>query len=113
MTSVLLVRSSTGVLCSCKADGHADFAATGSDIVCSAVTILLRTAMQTLSGTAGVKLETDTSTRGTLSFSVCVERPSPETDIRLVYAGDFLEQGIRSLAEEYPVNVELQIQCGK
>jgi uncharacterized protein len=113
MTSVLLVRSGTGVLRFCRADGHADFAAAGTDIVCSAVTILLRTVMQTLSETPGVKLEADTSTRGTLSFSVCVEKPSPETDVRLVYAGDFLEQGIKSLEDEYPVNVKLQIQCGK
>jgi uncharacterized protein len=113
MTSVLLVRGSNGVLWSCRAEGHAEFAAAGSDIVCSAVTVLLRTTMQTLADSADILLEADTSVRGTLFFSVRARKPSLETDMRLAYAGDFLEHGIASLAEEYPDNVELRIQTGK
>ena len=113
MTSVLLVRSSSGSLLSCRADGHAGYAAAGSDIVCSALSVLLRTTLQTLSMTAGLRLETESPVRGALGFTVRIERPSPEIDARLVYAGDFLEQGIGSLAEEYPDNVELRIQTGK
>jgi uncharacterized protein YsxB (DUF464 family) len=112
MTSVLLVRGSNGAFRSCSAEGHAGFAGAGADIVCSAVTVLLRTTMQTLSDSDGIRLEADTSARGTLSFSARAERPSSETDARLLYAGDFLEHGIASLAEEYPENVELRIQTG-
>lgn len=113
MTSVLLVRGGNGAFQSCRTEGHAGFAETGADIVCSAVTVLLRTTMQTLADSAGIRLEADTSARGTLFFSARAEKPSPETDMRLVYAGDFLEHGLASLAEEYPGNVELRIQNGK
>jgi Predicted ribosomal protein len=113
MTSVLLVRGSSGAFRSCRAEGHSGYAAAGSDIVCSAVTVLLRTVMQTLDDSAGIRLEADTSARGVLFFSAFAERPSPETDARLVCAGDFLEHGFTSLAEEYPGNVELRIQTGK
>ena len=113
MTSVLLVHGANGAFISCRAEGHADFAAAGTDIVCSAVTVLLRTVMQTLSDTDGVKLEADTSARGKLFFSARAEQPSPGTEIRLTYAEDFLEHGLQSLAEEYPDNVELRILTGK
>ncbi|MCK9169132.1 MAG: ribosomal-processing cysteine protease Prp [Treponema sp.] len=113
MTSVLLVRGGNGTFRSCRADGHAGFAAPGSDIVCSAVSVLLRTTMQTLEDSDDILLEADTSSRGMLFFSARAKRTSLETETRLVYAGDFLEHGIASLVKEYPGNVELQIQTGE
>ncbi|MFA6856223.1 MAG: ribosomal-processing cysteine protease Prp [Treponema sp.] len=113
MTSVLLVRGGNGTFQSCRAEGHAGFAAAGSDIVCSAVSILFRTTMQTLEDSEDILLEADTSSRGMLFFSARAKKTSLKTEMRLVYAGDFLEHGIASLVEEYPGNVELRIKTSE
>ena len=108
MTIVLLERSETGMLLSCKAEGHAGFAKSGSDIVCSAITVLIRTTMQVLSESDNVKLEVDTTRCGYLSFYVTVDSFSEKTEAVLLYAGDFLEKGLRTLMEEFPEYVELR-----
>ena len=72
MTTITLVKARSGLSISCKALGHSGFAKSGEDIVCSAVTILMRTALQVLSQTSGIDFETDTSLRGNLSFSAKV-----------------------------------------
>ena len=105
MISVLLTCGKDGTLASCRAQGHAYFAEKGGDIVCSAVTVLLRTTMQALSETEGVFVRADASERGSLDFDV-----SAESAPALVYAGRFLEAGLASLVREYPRNVELKIQ---
>ena len=117
MISVLLTCGKDGTLASCRAQGHARFAERGSDIVCSAVTVLLRTTMQALSGTEGVTVRTegvfvraDASERGSLDFDVSAESAPAESRAALVYAGRFLEAGLASLVREYPRNVELKIQ---
>ena len=110
MISVQLACGKDGSLVSCRAQGHARFAERGGDIVCSAVTILLRTTMQALSGTEGVTVRTDASERGALDFDVSAESAPAESRCALVYAGRFLEAGLASLAREYPRNVELKIQ---
>jgi uncharacterized protein len=107
MISVHLARGKNGAFVSCKADGHAEYAAAGQDIVCSAVTILLRTVMQVLSGMSGIELAAEAPERGCLKFSVQVKEADLETDVRLICAGDFIEEGIGSLSGEYPKCVEL------
>ena len=62
MTAVTLVKAKDGSVLKCKALGHAGFAESGKDIVCSAVTVLMRTAIQVLSDTSGIEFDTDTST---------------------------------------------------
>ena len=110
MISVLLARGKDGALASCRAQGHARFAERGADIVCSAVTVLLRTTMQALSETKGVFVRSDVSERGSLDFDVSAESAPAESRAALVYAGRFLEAGLASLVREYPLNVELKIQ---
>ena len=110
MISVQLVRAKDGSLASCRALGHARFAEKGNDIVCSAVTVLLRTTMQALSETEGVFVRLDAPDRGALDFDVSAESAPAESRAALVYAGRFLEAGLASLAREYPHNVELKIQ---
>ena len=110
MISVLLTRGKNGALVSCRAQGHARFAEKGSDIVCSAVTVLLRTTMQVLCGIEGVIVRADASERGSLDFDVSAENAPAESRTALVYAGRFLEAGLASLVREYPRNVELKIQ---
>ncbi len=108
MTSVLIERSKTGVLLGCTAEGHAGYAERGSDIVCSAVTVLIRTTLQVLSGLPALNLETDTSKRGFIGFKVLKGFPS-EMEEKLKYAGDFLQVGLESVAKEFPDNLKLVI----
>ena len=108
MTSVLIERSKTGVLVGCTAEGHARYAERGSDIVCSAVTVLIRTTLRVLSGLPAVNLETDTSKRGFIRFRVLKGFPS-EVEEKLKYAGDFLQTGLESVAKEFPDNLKLVI----
>lgn len=102
MISVLLRRGRSGVLLGCKAEGHAGYAAGGSDIVCSAVTVLLRTVLLVAESLDGVSVKSDTGKRGYLDFEIQSDGCAPETERRLVYAGDFLETGIQSVSEEFP-----------
>lgn len=106
MTTVTLVCGKDGAFRSCEATGHAGFAAKGSDIVCAAVTILLRTAADVLSGMDGVVVRANTAGRGELAFTVV--RAAAEKTERLVCTVDFLERGLRSLQSEYPQFVRLQ-----
>ncbi len=113
MVSVTLTCGKNGVLKKCKANGHADFSKKGTDIVCSAVTILLRTAMQLLSHMENVNLTADASSRGKICFSVEqeeVKTESPEMEIRLQCIADFLKNGIASIQKEYPDNVRLVLE---
>ena len=105
MTVITLSCGKNGVLKKCEANGHACFSKKGTDIVCSAVTILLRTSMQVLSHTEDVSLIAETSTRGNLAFSVEAKDENLETEIRLKYVADFIRNGIGSLAKDFPENV--------
>ena len=106
MTEVLLVCSGDGCSRSCRATGHAGFAAAGTDIVCAAETAVLRTAMQVLERTEGVRFFADTSSRGYLAFRV--ERDASASAERLVCTADFIRAGISGLAAEYPRHVRLR-----
>lgn len=104
MISVLLKRKKNGALFECFAQGHADYAARGSDIVCSAATILLRTTLALLEKTAGIEIESNTSERGVLAFRIKSIDSKVELEQKLIFAADFLEEGFESLFKEYPRN---------
>lgn len=108
MTVVLLRRSKQGVLLGCRAEGHAGYAGAGFDIVCSAVTVLLRTAMQVVSGLPGVTMNSDCSERGNLSFEIGTDQLDESILDKLVFAGDFLETGLGSVAKEFPEYLKLK-----
>lgn len=108
MVSVRIERSKTGMLVGCCAEGHAGYAGHGSDIVCSAVSVLIRTVLQVLSELPGVDLETDTSKRGFVKFKVLEGFPS-DVEEKLKFAGDFLQAGLESVAREFPDNLKLVI----
>lgn len=113
MTEVILSYGKNGVIKECEANGHAHFSKKGSDIVCSAVTILLRTAMQVLSQTENITFDADTSSRGKLAFSVEIQKnldfqKNLEVENRLKCVADFLRNGIKSISLEYPENALLR-----
>ena len=119
MTEILLVKKEGELRCS--ASGHAGFAEKGSDIVCAAVTILLRTAMQVLCGDARIEFESSVParsesdskgiSRGELAFSARVkdglaldERSSAK--IKIESLAEYLSLGFESLRKEFPQNVK-------
>jgi uncharacterized protein YsxB (DUF464 family) len=88
-----------GVLRACRVQGHAGLRSGGADLVCAAVSVLVRTALRTLSGRQGIDVRGAAPERGLLWM---------ETDYRtegrdfLAAAGAFLMEGLRSVSEEYP-----------
>lgn len=110
MTKVLLVKASDGSKLHTVSEGHAEFAEKGKDIVCSAVTILMRTAIEMLSKTSEIELKTDTSLRGYLSFEARILKDDQKLKERLSTIGDFLKEGFESLSKEFPQNVKLDFK---
>ncbi len=113
MTEVIVSFGKNGVVKNFQANGHADFSKKGSDIVCSAVTVLIRTAMQVLSQTENITFNADSSKRGSLAFRVEIEEnldglKKTEIESRLKCVTDFLRTGISSICEKYPENVLLR-----
>jgi len=95
-----------GTLRACKAEGHADMGKTGKDIVCAAVSVLMRTAYSVLSGKEGITVHGGAPKKGTMWLEADYNAESKEF---LFAAGVFLIEGLRSVAQEYPKNCKLTI----
>jgi len=95
------------ILRSCKASGHAMAGKTGSDIVCAAVSVLMRTAACTLSDREGIRLRYEAPEPGLFFLEADY---SAEGKDFLFAAGVFLIEGLASVAEEYPKNCKLTIR---
>ena len=106
-----MVRHKNGELQSCSAEGHSGFSVKGSDIVCAAVTTLLRTTLEVLENSEDIRLVADIASRGTLAFKVEREKSvNTDSEKKLIFAGDFVEIGLKRLTRDYPANVALQVQ---
>lgn len=103
MIHVLLELGKEGELLSFEASGHAECGSKGHDIVCAAVTVLLRTSVQALDC---VEADIRAEERGSLSFRV-VQYDSGQRE-RLRYAAEFLWRGIDCLRQEYPQAVQCE-----
>ena len=97
----------SGVLRSCTASGHAGAGKTGTDIVCAAISVLLRTAVRTLTGRKGIAIRYDAPDPGFLKLEA--EYTAEGKDF-LFTAGVFLTEGLASVAEEYPKNCTLTLR---
>jgi uncharacterized protein YsxB (DUF464 family) len=99
MIEIDAVLDEAGLLRSCKVTGHAGAGKRGSDIVCAAVSVLMRTALRTLSGREGITVRGGAPERGVFWL---------ETDYVaagrafLGAAGDFLIEGLQSVSRDYP-----------
>lgn len=113
MICVELERANSGEFISCSAHGHSCLALRGNDIVCSAVTVLLRTAAVVLSKTDGIEVAVEAKERGSMQIKIknCAEK-NELLSATLVCVADFLEAGISSVAKEYSDNVKLKIIGG-
>jgi uncharacterized protein YsxB (DUF464 family) len=96
-----------GLLAGFTASGHAGAGPKGEDIVCAAVTILLRTAAKVLAGEPGLTVEGQSPEPGVMRLAL---EPPPEAKrdwVRGVTAT--LLRGLTDLAEEFPGRLELRI----
>ena len=107
MIEIEAVIDSDGVLRACKASGHAKAGKTGTDIVCAAVSVLMRTACCILSGRKGIVFNGGAPEKGQLWLEV--EYDAEGKDF-LFAAGIFLIEGLKSIALEFPKNCALTIK---
>jgi uncharacterized protein YsxB (DUF464 family) len=96
-----------GMLRACKALGHAGAGKSGNDIVCAAVSVLMRTAFGTLSGREGILVRYGAPEPGNFWLEVDYNADGKEF---LFAAGAFLIEGLRSVAQEFPGNCRLNIR---
>ena len=93
-----------GTLRACNAAGHAGAGKTGTDIVCAAISVLMRTALSVLSNRKGITVRGGAPERGRLWLEADYDAEGRDF---LFAAGVFLIEGLRSVAQEYPNNCKL------
>ena len=103
----MMVLDGSGLLKSCDVKGHAGAGKRGYDIVCAAVSVLVRTAQATLAGREGISAAFKAEKRGSFYLEVAAQNSEGEKFLAGVSA--FLAEGLRSVAGEYPENCELTI----
>jgi uncharacterized protein YsxB (DUF464 family) len=107
LVQIEAVFDENGILRSCRASGHAGAGPKGTDIVCAAVSVLLRTAVRALSGREGITVRCDAPEPGFLLLEADYTAAGKDF---LSAAGVFLIEGLASIAEEYPQNCTLTIR---
>ncbi|MDR2543225.1 MAG: ribosomal-processing cysteine protease Prp [Treponema sp.] len=107
MIHIEAVVEDDGTLRACKASGHAGAGKAGSDIVCAAVSVLIRTAFKTLSGRKGITLNGGAPEKGQMWLETGYEAEGKEF---LSAVGVFLLEGLSSIAQEFPNNCKLTIK---
>jgi uncharacterized protein YsxB (DUF464 family) len=107
LVEISAVLDENGIMRSCKASGHAGAGKTGTDIVCAAVSVLMRTAVRVLSGRKGVTIRYSAPEPGLLELEV--DYTAEGRDF-LFAAGVFLVEGLASVAGEYPQNCRFSIR---
>ncbi|MDR1908965.1 MAG: ribosomal-processing cysteine protease Prp [Spirochaetaceae bacterium] len=96
-----------GLLVSCSVNGHAGAGPRGGDVVCAAVSVLLRTAFRVLSDRQGIRLRGGAEERGSFTMETGCEA---EGRAFLEAAGAFLLDGLESVAGLYPEYCNMTIR---
>ncbi|MDR3333527.1 MAG: ribosomal-processing cysteine protease Prp [Treponema sp.] len=99
MIAIDVAVDEAGLLRSCAVTGHAKAGPKGGDIVCAAVSVLIRTALKTLSGREGIMVRGDAPERGV--FWMEMDYTQEGRDF-LFAVGAFLTEGLESVSVEYP-----------
>ncbi|MCQ2580406.1 MAG: ribosomal-processing cysteine protease Prp [Treponemataceae bacterium] len=113
MITAVLCKRSDGAFASCEVSGHAEFAPKGADIVCAAVSTVVRTTVAVLQSTDSAEplVTCDSSEHGQLAFRA-TEMSSAFVE-RLVFAADYLQKGLEIIAAEYPKYLKLRVKTVK
>lgn len=97
---------------SLAASGHAGYAPVGQDIVCAAVSVLAQTLANKVEAAArSGRLLTSCVQHGETFVVQALPKPGPNA-LMVASWFDFVEEGLRALAEEHPDNVELVVTDG-
>ena len=97
---------------SLAASGHAGYAPAGQDIVCAAVSVLAQTLANKVEAAArSGRLLTSCVQHGETFVVQALPKPGPN-NLMVASWFDFVEEGLRALAEAYPDNVELVVTDG-
>lgn len=97
---------------SLAASGHAGYAPAGQDIVCAAVSVLAQTLANKVEAAArSGRLLTSCVQHGETFVVQALPKPGPN-NLMVASWFDFVEEGMRALAEAYPDNVELMVTDG-
>jgi len=110
--TAVLCRNSDGALASCEVTGHSGLAPRGADIVCAAVSTVVRTTIAVLQAADSAQLVTCVSSgHGQLAFRA-TEMSSAFAE-RMVFAADYLQKGLEIIAAEYPEYLKLRVKTVK
>jgi len=96
-----------GCLRSFSASGHAGSGPRGRDVVCAAVTVLLRTAARLLSAQPDLRVSGQEPAEGYLRLAL--EPPAPARREWVRGVTDTLVAGLRDLDQEFPGRLKLEI----
>ena len=114
MIEIDAVVDKDGVLKSCKACGHAKTMSifnkagpAGNDVICAAVSVLMYSALSSLSNRKGITITGDWSQEGLIWLNTGYEADGKDF---LFAAGVFLIEGLKFVAQEYPKNCKLVIR---
>lgn len=107
MITIAVVLDEAGLLRRCDVRGHAGAGKRGGDIVCAAVSALVRAAQAVLSGREGISARSEAPERG--EFTLETQALSGAGRDFLAAAGAFLMEGLASVAAEYPQNCVMTI----
>ncbi len=100
MIDITLCLDNSGCLSAVDSSGHSGFAAKGHDIVCSAVSVLLRTVSRTLEIEPAVEVTGKIEKEGKLYLKLSLLDVSKRAWLQGVSA--FTVMGLKDLASEYP-----------
>lgn len=112
MIDITLKARDNGELSSCKVSGHAGYAKKGEDIVCAAVSVLVRTAVLQLQewkkGDEDLKVSLNCQSVGLVVFDItqrgeCLHEA-------LIHLFSFLKLGFEGIHLEYSDYVRLQVE---
>ena len=111
MINIVLKSGKNGELCSCRVAGHAGCAGKGEDVVCAAVSILVRVAVLQLQEWAleneKLKVSLDYREEGVVDFSVL--QHDRDLNSALIHLFSFLRLGFESISCEYGNSLKLEM----
>jgi len=107
LVEIEAVLEGDGTLRACKALGHAGAGKAGTDIVCAAISVLMRTAFSILSNRKGITVRGGAPEKGNLWLEADYNAEGKDF---LFAAGVFLIEGLRSVAQEYPKNCKITLK---
>lgn len=112
MIKIIYVADPEGGKLTMRAEGHAGYAPAGQDIVCAAVSCLMQTLAYKVEAAArSGRLLTSCVQHGETFVVQALPKPGPNA-LMVASWFDFVEEGLRALAEEHPDNVELVVTDG-